>query len=127
MGPDSHSSHKLQKRTQPRGSPCRCEGDACELHGIMRLDVARRHQFDPNVSPPAGVSAAAQVVGSIDAARLRTLPSPRPTCITLWGVEATPRSHLPPFAAVAVGFAGWTWKSELVPWSQTMPPPRPPP
>src|SRR5262245_6633718 len=86
------------------------------------------YQSLPSTSPPAGVKAAAQVKGEVPAASVLTLPSPRPTCIEMWDVEANRRSHCPPPAAVDTGLRGWTWNFEAAPCSQATPSrPRPPP
>ena len=63
----------------------------------------------------SGVTAIHQVVLLTVPVMLRTLPSARPACMAWCGVEATRRSHSPPWAAAAKGNFGWIWNFENAP------------
>jgi hypothetical protein len=73
---------------------------SAEWAGFVRVllgvrEALENHQSVPKFSPPAGVTAAHQVVPDIDAAKVRTLPSARATTMPPGcGVEARDGSQL---------------------------------
>src|SRR2546423_547797 len=89
------------------GSPGGCRAGECpsSLLGTHRpLSSINHYQSVPSTSPPAGVTAAHQVVPLRLGASVRTLPSAIPTWMPpVWAVAARVGSQLPSNGV------GWTW------------------
>src|SRR5262245_35068192 len=64
------------------------------------------------ILPSPGVHMSHHVWPGSDADRVRTLPSPRVTCIAWWLVEARAPSHL---LLAPVHGVGWTWNFDAGP------------